>query len=61
MIYSNPIKNMVDLEYAYNQGIRLTTADSLEELIKIKEIAPDMKVLWRVTITENSSSNVIKL
>ena len=28
---------MVDLEYAYNQGIRLTTADSLEELIKIKE------------------------
>ena len=61
MIYSNPIKNMVDLEYAYNQGIRLTTADSLEELVKIKEIAPDMKVLWRVTITENSSSNVIKL
>ena len=52
---------MVDLEYAYNQDIRLTTADSLEELIKIKEIAPDMKVLWRVTITENSSSNVIKL
>lgn len=52
---------MVDLEYAYNQGIRLTTADSLEELVKIKEIAPDMKVLWRVTITENSSSNVIKL
>ena len=52
---------MVDLEYYFNQGIRLTTADLLEEPIKIKEIAPDMKFLWRVTITENSSSNVIKL
>jgi len=61
MIYSNPIKNMVDLEYAYKQGVRMTTADSLEELKKIKEIAPDMKVLWRITITENSSANVIKL
>jgi diaminopimelate decarboxylase len=52
---------MVDLEYAYNNGIRLTTADSIEELIKIKEIAPDMKVIWRVVITENASAKVIKL
>jgi diaminopimelate decarboxylase len=52
---------MVDLEYAYNNGIRLTTADSLEELIKIKEIAPEMKVIWRVVITENASAKVIKL
>jgi hypothetical protein len=27
-----------------------TTADSLDELLKIKEIAPQMKILWRIAI-----------
>jgi ornithine decarboxylase len=35
IVYSNPIKEEGDLEYAYLQGVKVTTADSIEELQKI--------------------------
>lgn len=50
LVYSNPIKDENDLEWAAKNKIQLTTADSIDELRKIKEIAPKMKILWRLAI-----------
>jgi len=52
IIFSNPIKLESDIEYAYRKGVRITTADSLDELKKIKQFAPKMKILWRIAIKE---------
>jgi diaminopimelate decarboxylase len=30
----------------------LTVADTIGELEKIKRIAPDMKILWRISVEE---------
>lgn len=35
-----------------------TTADTFEELEKIKRIAPNMKVLWRISIPEDNSKQL---
>lgn len=58
IVYSNPIKDENDLEWAGKQQIELTTADTIEELVKIKQYAPAMKILWRIAIKENSSDNL---
>lgn len=50
IVYSNPIKNEKDLIWAAEQGVKLTTADSIDELIKIKKYAPNMDILWRIAI-----------
>lgn len=50
IVYSNPIKNERDLIWASNIGVKLTTADSIDELKKIKQYAPNMDVLWRIAI-----------
>jgi len=58
VVYSNPIKDESDLQWADKNGIKLTTADSIDELIKIKTYAPKMGVLWRITIKEEASDNL---
>lgn len=35
IIFSNPIKLETDIEYAYRKGVRITTADTFDELKKI--------------------------
>lgn len=55
IIFSNPIKLETDIEYAYRKGVRITTADTFDELKKIQSIAPKMKILWRIAIKENAS------
>lgn len=35
IVYSNSVKNETDLMYADKKKVRLTTADTIEELIKI--------------------------
>jgi len=35
IIFSNPIKLESEIEYAYRKGVRYTTADTIDELIKI--------------------------
>jgi ornithine decarboxylase len=35
IIFSNPVKIESDIEYAYRKGVRITTADTMDELIKI--------------------------
>lgn len=58
IVYSNPIKDETDLKWAYKHGIRLTTADTIDELLKIKQLAPGMKVLWRIAIKEDAKDNL---
>jgi diaminopimelate decarboxylase len=58
LVYSNPIKDEDDLEWAAKNQIELTTADSIDELKKIKQYAPKMKVLWRLAIKEEASDNL---
>jgi len=52
VIYSNPYKDEKNLKFAYENGVRLTVADTVGELNKIKRIAPEMKVLWRISVEE---------
>jgi diaminopimelate decarboxylase len=59
IIFSNPIKNFNDLIYAYEKGVRLSTADSISELLKMKQLAPEMKVLWRIVTDNHPDSNVL--
>lgn len=58
IVYSNPIKDEDDLEWAERNGIRLTTADSIDELLKVRDIAPKMGVLWRISIKEEAEDNL---
>jgi diaminopimelate decarboxylase len=58
MIYSNPVKEERDIEYAAKNNVLYTTADSIDELLKIKAIAPNMKILWRISITEENSKQL---
>ena len=58
IIYSNPIKDETDLKWAYKNGLRLTTADTIDELHKIKQLAPGMKILWRIAIKEDAKDNL---
>ena len=54
LVYSNPVKEEKDILFASKKGVPITTADSIDELIKIKRIAPEMKILWRISIVEDN-------
>jgi diaminopimelate decarboxylase len=58
VVYSNPIKDESDLVWAERNGIQMTTADSIDELIKIRKLAPSMRILWRVAIKEEASDKL---
>jgi diaminopimelate decarboxylase len=36
----------------------MTTADTYDELLKINRIAPEMKILWRLSIKEEDPENM---
>lgn len=55
LMYSNSIKEEKDILYAAKNNVLYTTADTFDELIKIKTLAPNMKILWRISITEENS------
>ena len=58
IVYSNSVKEVSSLKYAHKNKVYLTTADTFDELEKIKEVAPNMKVLWRISIKEDSSEEL---
>jgi diaminopimelate decarboxylase len=41
------------LEWAGKTGIYITVADTIDELKKIKKLAPHMKILWRIAVKES--------
>ncbi|CAK69987.1 unnamed protein product (macronuclear) [Paramecium tetraurelia] len=54
IVYSNPVKEEKDIQYAKSMGVEITSADTIDELIKIQKIAPEMKILWRISIVEEN-------
>jgi diaminopimelate decarboxylase len=58
IVYSNPIKDESDLMWAEANGVKYTTADSIDELLKIQELAPNMEILWRIAIKEEASDHL---
>jgi diaminopimelate decarboxylase len=58
IVYSNSVKEVSSLRYAHKNKIYLTTADTFDELEKIIEVAPKMKVLWRLSIKEDNSEQL---
>lgn len=61
LVYSNPVKEEKDIYYAKNKGVSITSADSIDELIKIQKIAPEMKILWRLSIVEENPEKMATL
>lgn len=55
IVFSNSIKNEQDIHYAAKKNVILTTADTIDEIKKLNEIAPNnMKILWRIAIKEDN-------
>nr|VFK23600.1 MAG: ornithine decarboxylase [Candidatus Kentron sp. MB]VFK27966.1 MAG: ornithine decarboxylase [Candidatus Kentron sp. MB]VFK74482.1 MAG: ornithine decarboxylase [Candidatus Kentron sp. MB] len=50
IIYSNPIKNPVEIESAHRAGIDTFFYDNLSELDKIAQAAPDARVMLRLSV-----------
>ena len=53
IIYANPYKNRVDIEYAIENKINLTVVDSVEELEKLKD--KKIETLIRVKVEDKGS------
>lgn len=58
IIYSNSVKNETDIIYADQMGVKYTTADSIDEIIKLSQYNKNMKVLWRISIKEKNSEDL---
>jgi diaminopimelate decarboxylase len=58
IVYSNSVKEVKSLKYAHKNKVYLTTADTYDELLKIQEVAPKMKILWRISIKEDNSEQL---
>lgn len=61
LVYSNPVKEEKDIHFASSKGVQITTADSIDELLKIQRIAPEMKILWRLSIVEENPEKMSTL
>lgn len=57
IIFAHPVKKIDDLKYAVTQGITYTTFDSVSELQKIKDHAPNMQCVIRLRV-DNPSARV---
>ena len=44
----------MDLVFAEHLGVPITVADNIQELAKIKKFAPNMKILWRISVDDPS-------
>ncbi len=53
--YSNPVKKVSDIRYAYEHGIRLFTTDSECDIRNLAEYAPGAKIICRI-LTEGGNA-----
>lgn len=56
IIYANPCKQISHLEFARDQGINLMTADSIDEISKIRSIHPSAEVIIRIAVDDSMSA-----
>lgn len=55
IIYANPCKKPRDISWAYANGVKRTTFDSVCELAKIAECAPEMEAVLRIRADDPSA------
>ena len=48
----------MDIAYAHQTGIKITVADTIDQIKKIKTFAPGMQILWRISVQENKEDNL---
>lgn len=53
IIFSNPFKIEKAIILASNYGVPITVADTVGEIQKIQTLAPKMKILWRISVSES--------
>lgn len=58
IVYSNSVKNEPDIVYADSVGVQYTTADNMDEIVKLAKFSKNMKVLWRISIKEKDSEDL---
>lgn len=59
ILYANPCKRMCDISYAYAKGVTMTTLDSICELQKIANVAPQMKIIIRIYANDPTAQCVL--
>jgi len=55
LIYANPCKQANMLRYARQVGVRMMTADNVDELYKIRDIFPKARVVLRIAVDDSKS------
>lgn len=55
IIFSVPVKLIADISYAYSLGVELFAFDTEAELKKLAEYAPGVKVLLRISVSNEGS------
>ena len=55
IIYANPCKAASHIKYASNSKIQMMTFDNVDELYKIKSIAPNSKLVLRILADDSKS------
>jgi ornithine decarboxylase len=55
LLYSNPVKRRVDVGYAHRVGVRVFVVDSVGEVGKVADTAPDAAVLCRLLTSGEGS------
>jgi ornithine decarboxylase len=56
IIFANPCKQSSMIKYAHSVGVKLMTADHVDELVKIKDCSPDASVLIRIAVDDSKSA-----
>ncbi|OQE15895.1 hypothetical protein PENSTE_c026G08381 [Penicillium steckii] len=56
VIFANPCKAPSALDMATRRGIRLTTFDNSDELVKIQKISPNLELLLRIYAQDNTAT-----
>ena len=59
IIYANPCKTPKDISYASSKGVSLTVFDNILEHNKVRQYAPDMKMLFRIYASDTSAQCVL--
>ena len=55
IIYAHPCKPNSHIRHAQREGVKKMTFDSIDELLKIKEIFPDAELILRILADDTSS------
>jgi len=61
VVFSNPCKLESHIRYAKSVGVAVTIIDNMDEIIKIKSVYPEAKVLIRLACTDSSARSPMSM